>query len=173
MSKTRLKCMSGEQRDLGASTHLLLQSLPPPLSIPSVPVDKLGPFRLQVGVDAAQGAAFVDGRLHMREAGKEAGEEGGREGSQSIAWQDQDRKAWTQTDGNATDILQQIQSKGLLRRTCCKDTRSSLRKSSPTPHAPPSPPALLSNLEVAHVKLLAQRVEIVRFRHGECCTMRG
>jgi hypothetical protein len=66
------------------STSSLPPSLPP--SLPSLPIDKLGPFRLQVGADAAQGAAFVDGRLQMMRGGKEGGREGGRggtEGSQS------------------------------------------------------------------------------------------
>jgi len=78
VSITRRKCSS--QKDVGASGHLLLQTLTPFCSFPNVPIDKFGSFRLQVGVDAAQGTTFVDGRLHKREAGNEGGREGGREG---------------------------------------------------------------------------------------------
>jgi len=82
VSITRRKCSS--QKDVGASGHLLLQTLTPFCSFPNVPIDKFGSFRLQVGVDAAQGTTFVDGRLHKREAGNEGGREGGRDGGRVL-----------------------------------------------------------------------------------------
>ena len=118
-------------------------SIPPslPPSLPSVPVDKLGPFRLQVGADAAQGAAFVDGRLHMREGRRE----GGRGSVKMITRQGAEgMKVERHTKATVTFLLDQ--SKGMLLVEVSQDAQQHVPERHPLhpmPSLPPSlPPAL-------------------------------
>jgi len=141
-------------------------SIPPslPPSLPSVPVDKLGPFRLQVGADAAQGAAFVDGRLHMREGRRE----GGRGSVKMITRQGAEGMK-VERHTKATVTFYEIEARGCFSWKCRETLSSMCQNVIPYTPCPPSlPPSLPPSpyLEVAHVKLLAQGVEVVRLRHA-------